>query len=124
FFIPYEDIVAKSKTIILDNIIQENSDVIAQAQEEPTNDEKQENAYRHVYKATYKYLSTINTKLNKNILTTLIINEILGFGPLDPLWRDRKIDEIMCNGPYDIQVEISGKIHKVPSINFRDKNHM
>lgn len=60
----------------------------------------------------------------RKILIAAVINEILGLGPLEPLWKDSRITEIMANGPYDVQVEIAGKIHKVPGAKFRSQEHL
>lgn len=69
-----------------------------------------------------KYLS-LNAN-EKRLVTALVANEIIGLGPLEPLFQDHKIREIICNGPYDVQVEIDGAIQKVPSLKFRDKEHL
>ena len=61
---------------------------------------------------------------DKDILLALVINEIIGLGPLEPLWNDIKVTEIMCNGPWDIQVEIEGVVRRLPSVRFRDKVHL
>jgi len=42
-----------------------------------------------------------------------VADEILGYGPLEPLLRDGEITEIMVNGPNDIYVERAGKIYPV-----------
>lgn len=57
-------------------------------------------------------------------INALVIDELLGFGPLEPLWRDTRITEIIANGPFDIQVEIEGIVRKVKSCEFRDQNHL
>ena len=57
-------------------------------------------------------------------INALVMDEILGFGPLDPLWRDTRVTEIIANGPHDIQVEIAGTIHEVPACRFRDQAHL
>lgn len=62
--------------------------------------------------------------MQKRIVRMLVINEIIGFSVIDPLWRDREIDEIIINGPNDIQVEIKGELFKVKSINFNDRSHL
>lgn len=62
--------------------------------------------------------------LDRAIVISLVVNEIIGFGKIDPLWRDRTIDEILCNGPHDIQVEVRGRLVKVPSCKFRDTQHL
>jgi Flp pilus assembly CpaF family ATPase len=53
-----------------------------------------------------------------------VINEVLGLGPLEPLWQDGRISEIMVNGPYEIRVEIRGKIQYAPGCQFRDSEHL
>ena len=53
-----------------------------------------------------------------------VVNEILGFGPIEPLWQDPEISEIMVNGPYDIRVEIKGKPTRALGVQFRDAEHL
>lgn len=67
-----------------------------------------------------KLLQTID----KDLLLAMVINEVIGLGPLEPLWQEKTVTEIMCNGPKDIQVEINGLVRKVPSVEFRDSDHL
>lgn len=62
--------------------------------------------------------------VDKDILLALIINEVIGLGPIEPLWNETRITEIICNGPFDTQVELGGIVRKVPSIKFRDRDHL
>ena len=120
----YHDAVLDSAEKILNKIISDENNDIAEAQLNPTDEALQDKAYKTLYAGMYSHLQSNHKDLNKPVLMGLIVNEILGFGPLDPLWRDRKIDEILCNGPYDVQVEIKGQIYKVPAARFRDRAHM
>ena len=52
-----------------------------------------------------------------------VSDDILGYGPIDPLLRDDDVSEIMCNGPDSIYVERSGKLTKDP-ITFVDEAHL
>ncbi len=52
-----------------------------------------------------------------------VSDDILGYGPIDPLLRDDDVSEIMCNGPDSIYVERSGKLTKDP-ITFIDEAHL
>lgn len=61
---------------------------------------------------------------DKDILLAMVINEIIGLGPLEPLWNEKSITEIIANGPKDIQVEIGGMIRRIPSVKFRDQDHL
>jgi pilus assembly protein CpaF len=61
---------------------------------------------------------------DSKILMALVINEILGLGPIEPLWRDDRISEIMVNGPFKIRIEMQGKLMDVPGARFRDADHL
>ena len=61
---------------------------------------------------------------DRKIITAMVINEIMGLGPLEPLWKDTRITEIIVDGPKSIIVEIGGKLHRVPGATFRDKEHL
>jgi pilus assembly protein CpaF len=52
-----------------------------------------------------------------------IADEILGFGPLQPLIEDKDITEIMVNGYKNVYVERLGKIHRVP-MTFESNDHV
>jgi pilus assembly protein CpaF len=52
-----------------------------------------------------------------------ITDDILGYGPLEPLLRDDSVSEVMVNGPDQIYVERSGKIELTNS-NFADGAHL
>jgi len=58
------------------------------------------------------------------LIIAAVINEILGLGPIEPLWQDGRISEIMVNGPRDVKVEIGGKLRNVPGARFRDAEHL
>ncbi|MDP1626175.1 CpaF family protein [Parvibaculum sp.] len=50
-------------------------------------------------------------------------NEIVGFGPLEPLLRDPTVDDIIVNGPANIYVERRGELELVQT-RFRDTTHL
>jgi len=52
-----------------------------------------------------------------------MIDEITGFGPLEPLLNDPTITEVMVNGPDHIYIERAGKIHRVESF-FLNEEHV
>lgn len=57
-------------------------------------------------------------------ITAMVVNEILGVGPLEPLWQNKNITEIMVNGPHRTYVEIAGKIQVAKGVKFRDTEHL
>lgn len=101
----------------------EKSEIIAKAQTNPVDDAMQERAFGVVNSLALDVIGEYRG-IDRKILLCMIINEILGFSVLDPLWRCKKIDEIICNGPFDVQVEVRGKLYKVPSCKFESVDHM
>lgn len=50
-------------------------------------------------------------------------NEIVGFGPLEPLLKDPSVDDVVVNGPAAIYVERGGELEAVQT-RFRDTAHL
>ena len=59
----------------------------------------------------------------RNRLVQEMLDEITGFGPLEPLLNDPTITEVMVNGPEHIYIERAGKIHRVDSF-FLNEEHV
>lgn len=56
-------------------------------------------------------------------LVTMLINDMMGLGPLEPLLEDEAITDIMVNGPYQIYVERGGKL-ELSNVKFQDNQHV
>jgi pilus assembly protein CpaF len=52
-----------------------------------------------------------------------LVEEVVGFGPLDALLADESISEIMVNGPHQIYIERDGRLQQVDA-KFTDLNHL
>lgn len=52
-----------------------------------------------------------------------VLNEVLGFGPLESLLAHDGVTEIMVNGPHQVYVEQQGKV-KLTNIHFADDSHV
>lgn len=63
------------------------------------------------------------TRSEKQKLTSEIIDEMIGFGPINCLINDPDISEIMVNGPKQIYVEKNGKL-VLSDVTFRDDDHV
>lgn len=126
YFEQYDDIIRETVANVQVTLSsQKKSGIIAEAQSDPTNEDLQDSAYRIVHSTAADFLDGKPYRSTERaIIMNFVCNEIVGFSRLDPLWRDPSIDEILCNGPYDIQVEIKGQLYKVPACRFRDKNHI
>ena len=61
--------------------------------------------------------------LEQRDLVTLLLNEMLGLGPLEPLLADETITDIMVNGAKQVYVERRGKL-EVTNVVFRDDAHV
>jgi pilus assembly protein CpaF len=67
-----------------------------------------------------------STPLNKNereVLIRVILQEIKGYGPLDPLLADPTVSDILVNGAKQIYVEKGGKLYKT-NIVFKNDTHL
>ena len=67
-------------------------------------------------------------KINLNLkeqrdLVTMLLNDMLGLGPLEPLLADEGITDIMVNGPKQVYVEKKGKL-VLTDVVFRDNEHL
>ncbi|WP_170476440.1 CpaF family protein [Ruegeria arenilitoris] len=58
-----------------------------------------------------------------NRIVDELLDEILGFGPLEPLLADPTINDILVNGYQTVYVERSGLLERVP-VRFRDEKHL
>jgi pilus assembly protein CpaF len=56
-------------------------------------------------------------------LEKVLIDELLGFGPLEELLNDPDISDIMVNGPNQTYIEKKGKL-QLAGIRFRDEQHL
>ena len=56
-------------------------------------------------------------------LVTMLINDMLGLGPLEPLLADDSVTDIMVNGAKQVYVERKGKL-ELTHVQFRDDSHV
>ncbi len=62
-------------------------------------------------------------RMERERLIDEILDETLGFGPLEVLLKDATISDILVNGPHNIYVERRGKLERT-EIKFRDNDHL
>jgi pilus assembly protein CpaF len=60
--------------------------------------------------------------LDQKQLAQDLTDDMIGFGPLEPLLRDDSISDIMVNGPDAVFIEVAGKLQK-STVRFRDAEH-
>jgi pilus assembly protein CpaF len=56
-------------------------------------------------------------------LVTQVLDEIFGYGPLEPLLQDDGIADILVNGYDQVYIERDGKLHEV-DVRFKDDRHL
>ena len=86
----------------------------------------EQEARQHVQEAVAQVLNEVNGKITGVMRQTVIrevTDEVLGFGPLQPLLDEPEITEVMINGPNDIYYERAGVLY-VSSARFRDHAHV
>ena len=107
----YNKIIEEIKTDTLKGIEQNNGDNILEKEITAIIEEVLDNENVPV------------TKSERQKLISEIIDETVGFGPINPLIHDRTISEIMVNGPDQVYVEKGGKL-VLSDVVFRDEQHV
>ncbi len=97
------------------------------AEMDPAMDVSRTNDVRQTIKTMYDEIlqeeSIILGRRERDALFEVIVAEILGLGPLEPLLADESISEIMVNGSKKIFVERSGRIQRV-NVAFESDEHL
>ncbi len=78
---------------------------------------------KEMYDAILQEESIILGRRERDALFEVIVAEILGLGPLEPLLADESITEVMVNGPKKVFVERNGKIQRV-NVAFESDEHL
>jgi len=61
--------------------------------------------------------------LEQRDLVTMLLNDMLGLGPLEPLLAREEVTDILVNGPKQVYVECNGKM-QLSDVTFRDNAHV
>lgn len=72
------------------------------------------------------FVEEVQVPLNaaeKKAIASEILNDILGLGPLEPLFESDDINDILVNGPRSVWIERNGRLEQT-SIKFRDEEHL
>ena len=59
----------------------------------------------------------------QRLLVAMLLDDMLGLGPLEPLLLDSSVNDILVNGPDQVYVERSGKL-EMTDVRFRDDAHV
>ncbi|MDQ2767094.1 MAG: CpaF family protein [Gemmatimonadota bacterium] len=76
--------------------------------------------------AVFEFLRAEATPLSqreREDIVEQIIYEVMGLGPIEPLFRDPTVSDILVNGPREIYVERGGRLSRVAA-SFRNDAHL
>ena len=146
YFDKYQEIAVELTTLIQENLSRsDKAGIIKDMKDNPTNNSLKKEAFSTINGEYFKYdnkftgssielsdneksiaqkYQSLNQDYEKIILLAMIVNEICGLGPLEPLYQDFSVREIICNGPFDIQVEVGGKLERIVACKFVDTEHL
>jgi pilus assembly protein CpaF len=115
---PFEEIKSRIHTKIIEEIngssLKEDSQGSA------------ENLENEISEIVEKFLDTEGTfitKFDKQKLIAEIIDETIGFGPINKFLHDATVSEIMVNGPNMVYLERKGKL-VLSDVTFKDDQHV
>ena len=63
------------------------------------------------------------TSFEKEEIKKMLLNDIIGLGPLEPLFEDPDITDILVNGPHHVIIEKDGLLQSC-AVCFRDTDHL
>lgn len=89
-------------------------------------DRNREEGIAETRKIVQGLLAAEETPLNldeRNELVEEVLNEVFGFGPLEPLLLDETISDILVNGHDRVFVERDGRLERT-DVRFRDDQHL
>jgi pilus assembly protein CpaF len=85
-----------------------------------------EESHEHVRSAVTEVLGELAGNIAgviKQEVITAVVDEVLGYGPIQPLLDDPEISEVMVNGPDQVYYERGGVLY-VSSVRFRNGEHI
>ncbi len=120
---PKDDPFEEMKSRIHSKIIEEIKTGALKDLETENNDENLEKEISDIVESFLDEENSYFTKLERQKLVSEIIDETIGFGPINPLIQDPSISEIMVNGPDLVYVEKNGRL-TLSDVTFKDDQHV
>jgi pilus assembly protein CpaF len=116
---PYQILKARLHRRIVDDMSQEESKLL-------TNDGEKRLLEEAVARIANIVMDEESVPIPRNERTRIItelVDEVLGYGPIDPLLKDDSISEIMVNSASQVYIERKGKL-VLTDVHFRDDAHV
>lgn len=117
---PYQDLKVRIHKRIVDEMsMEENADVTGkEADAKFVEEVVTQVAHRAMDEETVPI-----PRGDRGRIITEVVDEVLGFGPIDPLLKDDSISEVMVNHAKQVYIERKGKL-VLTDIHFRDEAHV
>lgn len=87
------------------------------------NGEQQLQVIQQLFEDAYAHTKIQLPATVKNQLYRDVVDELVGYGPLQQFLDDKDVTEVMVNGPNNIYIERNGRLSKT-SVTFRDDAHV
>lgn len=118
-----DDPFAQIKSKIHSKIIEDIKTDILKDTGDGNEDEKLEKEIQSIIESILNEENTYISKLERQKIASEIMDETIGFGPINPLLMDTSVSEIMVNGPQQVYVEKKGKL-VLSDVAFKDEQHV
>ncbi|EKF74350.1 type II secretion system protein [Alcanivorax hongdengensis A-11-3] len=79
-----------------------------------------------ITRAVHQHIAERRIPLSNQDMNQLVrdmIDEVMGFGPLEPMLRDSTINDVLVNGPEDVFIEVRGVLQRAQA-RFIDDDHV
>ena len=97
-------------------------DILSNCEEESENEELKEQIQETAQEIIKQQEATISPGERRKVIQD-IIDEIIGFGPINDLLDESSVSEVMVNGPNQVYVEKEGCL-VLTDVKFRDNEHV
>lgn len=117
---PYQNLKVRIHKRIIDEMSLEESKALTDQEVDRT---MLEEAVTRIATAVMDEEAAPVPRSDRGRIIAEVVDEVLGYGPIDPLLKDDTISEIMVNGPNQVYVERKGKL-VLTDVRFRDDAHV
>jgi pilus assembly protein CpaF len=118
-----EDPFAEVKSKIHSKIIEQIKTEAFKNMESDDEDEGLKNEITAIAEEILEQETNYFSKNDRQKILSEVIDETIGFGPINPLIHDPSISEIMVNGPDQVYVEKKGRL-TISDVTFKDEQHV
>ncbi|HEY9059669.1 MAG TPA: CpaF family protein [Pseudobacteroides sp.] len=118
-----EDPFAEVKSKIHSKIIEQIKTEAFKNMESDHEDEELKNEITAIAEGILEQETNYFSKNDRQKILSEVIDETIGFGPINPLIHDPSVSEIMVNGPDQVYVEKKGRL-TLSDVTFKDEQHV